>query len=177
MWIIRLQSNNPVGSRFLGFLCITLGLSKLSQIAAHRMATLKPIQVEAAAHRIHEEWMRRNPKQDWNAAQHVPYAQLPEEEKEKDRAHVRICYQLMLDTVRNQDEPDEAYYARIAVAFGAHAHEEWRRSHEAAKGAGTPRMKDVSDSKQQARWNGCNEESEVSLPTFCPHMFIVHHDC
>lgn len=44
---------------------------------------------EAAAEYIHDEWMKRNPKGDWNAAQHVPYQTLPEDEKEKDRVHYR----------------------------------------------------------------------------------------
>ena len=29
--------------------------------------------MEIAAEHIHNEWMKRNPKQDYNAAQHVPY--------------------------------------------------------------------------------------------------------
>jgi hypothetical protein len=39
--------------------------------------------------------MKRNLKGDWNAAQHVPYDQLSNEEKEKDRVHVRTMKQLM----------------------------------------------------------------------------------
>jgi len=48
-----------------------------------------PEDEEAAANYIHQEWMKRNPKGDWNATQHVPYTNLPEEEKEKDRVHYR----------------------------------------------------------------------------------------
>lgn len=48
-----------------------------------------PEDEEAAADFIHQEWMKRNPKGDWNAAQHVSYSTLPEEEKEKDRVHYR----------------------------------------------------------------------------------------
>lgn len=48
-----------------------------------------PEDEEAAADFIHQEWMKRNPKGDWNAAQHVPYDALSEEEKEKDRVHYR----------------------------------------------------------------------------------------
>lgn len=43
---------------------------------------------EAAAEHVHNEWMKRNPKGDWNAHQHVPYSKLPEDEKDKDRVHV-----------------------------------------------------------------------------------------
>lgn len=48
-----------------------------------------PDDEETAADFIHQEWMKRNPKGDWNAAQHVPYSSLPDEEKEKDRVHFR----------------------------------------------------------------------------------------
>ena len=48
-----------------------------------------PDDEEAASDFIHQEWMKRNPKGDWNAAQHVPYDALPEEEKEKDRVYYR----------------------------------------------------------------------------------------
>lgn len=54
-----------------------------------------PDDEEAAAAQIHDEWMKRNPKGDWNAAQHVPYDQLPEAEKEKDRVHVRTMKELL----------------------------------------------------------------------------------
>lgn len=50
---------------------------------------------EAAAAYVHEQWMLRNPKQDWNAAQHIPYASLPEGEKEKDRVQVRVMQELL----------------------------------------------------------------------------------
>lgn len=54
-----------------------------------------PNDIEKAAEYIHDEWMKRNPKADYNAAQHVPYDQLSEPEKEKDRVHVRTMQQLM----------------------------------------------------------------------------------
>lgn len=54
-----------------------------------------PNDEEAAAAYIHDKWMQRNPKGDWNAAQHVPYDSLPEVEKEKDRVHVRTMRRLL----------------------------------------------------------------------------------
>ena len=54
-----------------------------------------PNDEEQASEYIHIQWMRRNPKDDYNAAQHVPYEQLPEEEKEKDRVHVRTMKKLL----------------------------------------------------------------------------------
>ena len=54
-----------------------------------------PNDIEKAAEYIHIECMKRNPKADYNAAQHVPYDKLPEDEKEKDRVHVRTMMKLM----------------------------------------------------------------------------------
>jgi hypothetical protein len=51
--------------------------------------------MEKAAEYIHIEWMKRNPKADYNAAQHVPYNELDEVEKEKDRVHVRTMSKSM----------------------------------------------------------------------------------
>jgi DNA gyrase inhibitor GyrI len=51
--------------------------------------------IEAAAEHVHNEWMKRNPKADYNAAQHVPYHELPEDEKEKDRQHVRTMSNIL----------------------------------------------------------------------------------
>jgi hypothetical protein len=47
--------------------------------------------LESASAALHEDWMQRNPKAAWNAAQHVPYAELPEDEKAKDRAIIRAA--------------------------------------------------------------------------------------
>jgi hypothetical protein len=50
---------------------------------------------EKASEYIHIQWMRRNPKDDSNAAQHVAYDALPEIEKEKDRVHVRTMKRIL----------------------------------------------------------------------------------
>lgn len=99
--------------------------------------------MEAAASQIHDEWMRRNPKQDWNAAQHVPYGQLPESEKEKDREHVRMVQSILQDPSHAQDEQ---YHPIIANQIGSILHERWREGHE-SRGGG-PRMKSVSTGGQ-----------------------------
>jgi hypothetical protein len=101
--------------------------------------------MEDAASHVHDEWMKRNPKADWNAAQHVPYGELPEAEKEKDRVHIRTVGRLFAENQRGKDETAEQHHERIADMFGSIAHEEWRKGHEASKGAGAPRMKKVSD--------------------------------
>ena len=47
--------------------------------------------LEEASEVVHNEWMKRNPKEEWNAVQHVPYAELSEEEKQKDRDQVVLA--------------------------------------------------------------------------------------
>ena len=64
-------------------------------IAAEQAVKKFPNDIEKAAEYIHIEWMKRNPKDDYTAAQHVPYDQLPEDEKEKDRVHVRTMMKLL----------------------------------------------------------------------------------
>ena len=68
---------------------IAAGHAALNAIKKH------PDDIEKAAEHIHDEWMKRNSKDDNNAAQHVPYSDLPEIEKEKDRAHVHTMRGLM----------------------------------------------------------------------------------
>jgi hypothetical protein len=63
--------------------------------AAERAVKKFPHDIEKAAEYIHIKWMNRNPKADYNAAQHVPYDELPEDEKEKDRVHVRTMMNLL----------------------------------------------------------------------------------
>ena len=53
-------------------------------------------EVEKLGDAIHEAWMERTEKGDWNAAQFVPYSELPREEQEKDLDHVRVS----LETIR-----------------------------------------------------------------------------
>jgi len=63
--------------------------------AAKEAVEKHPNDIEKASEHIHNEWMKRNPKADYNAAQHVPYNQLPEDEKEKDRVHARTMKGLL----------------------------------------------------------------------------------
>ena len=63
--------------------------------AAHEAHMKHPEDEEKAAEHVHNEWMKRNPKADWNAHQHVPYKNLSHDEKEKDRDHVRTIKKLL----------------------------------------------------------------------------------
>lgn len=101
------------------------------------------VNMERAAAQIHTEWMRRNPKQDWNAAQHVPYEELPEAEKEKDRDHVRLVQQNLHNPLHAHYEK---YHPMIADQIGAVLHDRWREGHQ-SRGGG-PRMKGVSTGGQ-----------------------------
>lgn len=51
--------------------------------------------IEAGSAYIHEKWMERNELGDWNAHLHVPYEELPEVEKEKDRIQFRTMTDLI----------------------------------------------------------------------------------
>lgn len=97
------------------------------------------VNMERAAADIHDAWMSRNPKQDWNAAQHVAYEELPEEEKEKDRAHVRLVQSVLHNPLHAHYEK---YHPMIADQVGSILHDKWREGHE-SRGGGT-RMKKVS---------------------------------
>lgn len=61
---------------------------KLSELATGGL-------LELLAAEVHEAWMKRNPKADYNAEQHVPYQQLPEVEKQKDRDHVLMAIKVI----------------------------------------------------------------------------------
>ena len=67
---------------------IAAGHAALTAVKKH------PHDVEKASEHVHNEWMKRNPKADYNANQHKPYNELPEDEKEKDRVHVRTMQAL-----------------------------------------------------------------------------------
>jgi hypothetical protein len=60
-----------------------------------------PNDLDAAADIVHQEWMKRNPKAEWNAAQHVSYSDLPQAEKDKDKVQVVIINEIMVGTIAN----------------------------------------------------------------------------
>lgn len=69
---------------------LSAGKAALQAVKKH------PNDMESAADHVHKEWMKRNPKADYNAAaQHVPYSELPEVEKQKDRDHVDTMKSLL----------------------------------------------------------------------------------
>jgi len=63
------------------------------------MAVQKYSKDEAAASYIHDKWMLRNPKEDWNAHQHKPYNELPEDEKAKDLLHVSLAKKVLREAI------------------------------------------------------------------------------
>jgi hypothetical protein len=80
--------------------------------------------MEAAAADIHTAWMERpgNEKSDRNAAQHKPYEELPESEKDKDRAHIRILQGLSSSdsSIGHMKNPE-----MIADIMGEKLHNDW----------------------------------------------------
>jgi hypothetical protein len=114
--------------------------------SAKATAKVTPIPIkqgtfEDAAAIVHDEWMKRNPKQDWNAAQHVPYKDLSEDEKDKDRLQVNIMLELLKKYKHIQLTPKIEYV--ISNEFAEIAHEEWRRN----LATKAPRMKDSINGK------------------------------
>jgi hypothetical protein len=86
--------------------------------------------LEAAAAAVHKAWMGRpgNKKNDYNAAQHVDYADLPEEEKQKDREHIIMAGKFFAENPKGKDESDAEHHERIANMIGTHIHDAWRSS-------------------------------------------------
>ena len=68
---------------------LSAGKAALQAVRKH------PNDMESAADHVHKEWMKRNPKADYNAHLHVPYSELPEVEKQKDRNHVDTMKSLL----------------------------------------------------------------------------------
>jgi len=113
--------------------------------------------VQRAASDIHDAWMERNPKADYNAHQHVPYHALSRDEQEKDIAHLRTVAELhdsipgptthpiTGERLTTQEDREAAHSHAVANEFGRRAHEEWRAGFEAKSGKGTPRMKSAID--------------------------------
>lgn len=79
-----------------------------------------PKDMEKASEHVHNEWMKRNPKADWNASQHVPYSELPETEKEKDRVHVRKMSAILGKSIQeNKTNPEHTIRNIILESLGA----------------------------------------------------------
>lgn len=52
------------------------------------------LDMESLAAQVHDVWSGRN---SWSTLAKIPYAALPEEEKEKDRAQVRIAMKVLME--------------------------------------------------------------------------------
>lgn len=111
-----------------------------------------------AASLIHDEWMKRNPLQNWNKDQHVPFDLLPEEEKAKDRSHIFTIIGIMLE-YQNQNK------GRVFIIdqFGSIAHDKWRQDY-FRKNGNTPRMKKVT------LGSGGDQNNEVDITVPWPQL-------
>ena len=121
-----------------------------------------PHDVEKASEHVHNEWMKRNPKADYNANQHKPYNELPEDEKEKDRVHVRAMSSLkkqgntpkkMAEEVEELDEISTKTLASAAKsASDPESDYYYGKSHDAQKFA--DHAKKTKDAKSAAAVQG-----------------------
>ena len=64
------------------------------------LKTFGDADVDEGAKAIHVEWMLRNPINDANSYNHIPYADLPDNEKAKDRVHVILAREHVASFVR-----------------------------------------------------------------------------
>ena len=62
--------------------------------------------IEGLAAKVHEQWLSRN---SWaaNGALGVPYNELPEEEKQKDRDVIVAAYEILSEMMSNEDEVED----------------------------------------------------------------------
>ncbi len=62
--------------------------------------------IEGLAAQVHEQWLSRN---SWaaNGPLGVPYNELPEEEKQKDRDVVEAAYEILSEMMSNEDEVED----------------------------------------------------------------------
>ena len=82
---------------------LTMGMiSKNGAIGNADILGLTQEQLEELGDGIHEAWMERTEKGDWNAHQFVPYDQLPREEQEKDLDHVRVTLQTLREVLSGE---------------------------------------------------------------------------
>lgn len=110
---------------------------------------LDPRKMEEAANLVHIEWMKRNPKAEWNAAQHVPYEKLPEEDKDRDRLHIRLMLRLAMDAQEKNPALTQPLNSelkdKIIDECAGQLHEDWRKARAAADGGRVvPRLKKTS---------------------------------
>ena len=82
---------------------LTMGtLSKEGSISLEEIISLSVEEVEKLGDGVHEAWMQRTEKADWNAEQFVPYSELPRSEQEKDLLHVRMVVSVIKEVLTGE---------------------------------------------------------------------------
>lgn len=104
-----------------------MNITRLLSEAYIRMLTEDAGMEDAASH-VHKEWVRRNEKQAKSSGLDVDYEKLPENEKEKDRSHIRTIGALLGQYPRGKDESEQDHHHRIASMFGQMEHDNWRKT-------------------------------------------------
>lgn len=100
-----------------------------------------PELLHKAGEEIHNAWMKRNPKQDYNAHLHIPYKDLSQNEQNKDLEHLYTVCDLLDQIPQGRTETANAYAERLANAFGSIQHEKWRQGFD-PENSGKERIKD-----------------------------------
>lgn len=77
-------------------------IAKEGAIGFDEMMALSEEDREELGDEIHEAWMARTEKGDWNKDQFVPYAKLPRDEQEKDLKHVKVVMQTLKEVLTGE---------------------------------------------------------------------------
>ena len=82
---------------------LTMGsLSREGSIGIEELLSLSAEEAEKLGDGVHEAWMARTEKADWNAEQFVPYSELPRSEQEKDLLHVRAALTVIREVLSGE---------------------------------------------------------------------------
>ena len=114
--------------------------------------TFNPELIDRASVIVHNEWLKRN--ESWaDPSLKLKFYDLPENEKEKDREHVRLVLKFI-----NEGYPIDTIPDKIAAVL----HEQWRRGYIVANGD-TPRIKKVDgeDVNINVDWNNLHRAYKI----------------
>lgn len=86
---------------------VTKAINKDGSLSLNEILSLSPEQIEELGDAIHEAWMERTEKEDYNADLFVPYSQLPREEQIKDLNHVRVTLETLKELLTQELSMEE----------------------------------------------------------------------
>lgn len=74
-------------------------IGKEGTITVESLLSLSNEELEKLGDAIHEAWMARTEKEEYNAKLFVPYSELPRDEQEKDLSHVRVTLETISEVL------------------------------------------------------------------------------